>query len=104
MYRKNCGNCKWFRWGICTHPDMIEQESYARAITEHVEIAFDGNIQALLNETVEQYCKDMDDTTKEDFIESICTTASNYLTDPRNMYLEDEGFQPDADFVCINWE
>lgn len=104
MYRKSCRCCKWLRNGICSHPDMIGQEDFKEAIVEHVEVAFDGDIQSKLQETIDQYCKDISADSKEDLIESICTTCSNYLTDPKNMFLKEEGFAPPYDFCCMNWE
>lgn len=104
MYRKDCRCCKHFRNGICQHEDMISKDSFKDAIIEHVDIAFDGDIQSKLQETIEQYCKDLNDTEKEDLIESISTVCRNHLTDESNMYLEDEGFSPPDDFFCMNWE
>lgn len=104
MNRKSCRNCKFIKNGICVHPDMVGQDSVMEAIIEHVEVAFDGGIQSKLQETIEQYCKGMKEDDKEEFIESICNTCKNHLTDPSNMFLEEEGFMPPYDFFCMNWE
>ena len=104
MYAKTCRNCKWLKNGICIHPDMISQDDFKEAIIEHVEVAFDGDIQSKLTETIEQYCAYLNDDEKEDLIASICTVCQNHLTDPCSMYLGDEGFVPPVDFFCMNWE
>ncbi|MGM9969819.1 MAG: hypothetical protein ACI35S_05420 [Anaeroplasma sp.] len=103
MYLKTCRNCKWLKNGICIHPDMVSQEDIKEAIIEHIEVAFDGNIQSNLNKVIKQYCN-LDEKSKEDLIAAICTICSNYLTDPSNMFLEDDGFMPPFDFFCMNWD
>lgn len=102
---KSCRNCKHFKNDFCTHPDLEQsKDTIAEIIEEHVEYCFDGNIQENLQELIEERCNFLNEDEREDLIESICTSASRYLKDRSNMYLDEIGFSPELDFVCSNWE
>jgi len=99
-----CRNCKHYYYGKCKHPNLDANDTVTDIIVDHVELAFDGDIQSLLGEVVEQFCSYLSEDEKLEFIESICGCCSNYLTDPANMNLDEISFNPSDDFSCKYYE
>lgn len=101
----SCRSCKFFENGKCVHEEFDTKNSLVKDVSDYIDWRFDGDIQAKLEEVIENKLKLSNDA-KESLIEDICNCIQNDLTDFRNLSDGEltREFVPSFDFCCKHYE